>query len=119
MLVRKLPHSGEQSALEGVRAQRGVVLPLTGACGYSVGCDWRGNRLLRDRAWLRKRARTIRSPNRRLSARAGKAGLDGAGDYESAVVGAASHPNDGIKQRHTGADLACETQQRLDGARVR
>src|SRR6202048_948924 len=119
MLVRKLSHSGGESSAQGIGIARALVVSFTGARRRGLGCDRRGDRLLRNRARLRQIARTVWPTDRGLPTGAGKARLDGAGDYESAIAGVASHPHDGSGQGTSHADFAGEAEKRLDGARMR
>src|ERR1700730_13412172 len=119
MLVRKLSHPGGESSAQSIGIARAVVVSFTGARGRGVGCDWRGDRLLRNRARLRQIARTVWPTDRGFPTGAGKTRVDGAGDYESAIAGVAPHSHDGSGRGLSGADFAGEAQQRLDGARVR
>src|SRR5207249_10847149 len=95
MLVRKLPHTGAESPAQGGGAGRAVIMSFSGACRGCLGGDWCGDRLLRNRARLRQIAEAVWSPHCRVPIGAGKTGVDGAGNYESAITGLASHPHDG------------------------
>src|SRR5438105_6376600 len=116
MLVRELPDSGGESFAESFRVARAVVMSFAGARRRGVGRDWRGHRLLRNNARVCKVARTIWSSDRRLPIGAGKTGLDGARNHESAVIGFACDPDNGGRQRTPAANFICETQQCLYGA---
>src|SRR5438477_6838380 len=112
MLVRKLSHTGGESPVQSVGVARATVVSFAGARGRCVGCDWRGHRLLRNGACLRQIPRTIWPPDCRLPTRAGKIGLDGAGDYESAITRIASYTHDGGGNGTASADFAGQAQQR-------
>ena len=115
MLVRELPNPCGKSFAQGVRARCPTVLSFARTHRYCVGRDWRSHRLLRNGAGLRQIARTIWPPNRRLPTGATKTCLDGAGDYQGAITGVASHTHDGDGLSAARADLAREAEQRLDG----
>ena len=95
MLVRKLSHTGGESLAQGVGFESAAVVSFAGAGGRGLGRDWRGHRLLRDRAGLRQIAGAIWSSDCGVPIGAGKAGVDGAGNYQGAITGPASHPHDG------------------------
>src|SRR5260370_28432902 len=96
MLVRELPRPGGESVAQSFRVARAAIVSLASARGRGVGRDWRGHRLLRNRARLCQIARTIWSPDCRFPTGAGKTRLDGAGDHEGAIAGVASDPHDEI-----------------------
>src|SRR5437660_10591059 len=106
MLVRELPHTGRESLAQGFRIARAAIVSLTGARRRGVGRDWRSHRLLRDGAGLRQIARTIWPCDCRLPNGAGKTGVDGAGDYESAITRVAPHPHDGSGHGAPRADFS-------------
>src|ERR1700676_4745803 len=108
MLVRKLPHTGGESLAEGVGVARAAVVSFTSACRRCMGCDWRGHRLLRNGTRIRQIAGTIWPPDCGLPTGAGKTRLDGAGDYEGATAGVASHTHDGSGQSSPCAHLLGE-----------
>ena len=119
MLVRELPHTCGKSFTQGVRARRTAVLSFARTRRHCLGSDWRGDRLLRNGAGIRKIARTIWPPNCGLPISATKTRLDGAGDYQGAIIGVASHTHDGDGLGASRPDLAREAKQRLDGAGMR
>src|SRR5437588_8581442 len=119
MLVRKLSHTGGESPVQSVGVACAAVVSFAGARGRCVGCDWRGHRLLRNGALLRQIARAVWGPDWGVPTGAGKIGLDGAGDYESAITRIASYTHDGGGHGTASADFAGEEEQRLDGARMR
>src|SRR6266576_7005569 len=119
MLVRELPHPCGKSFTQGIGARGTAVMSFARARRHCLGGDWRGDRLLRNGAGLRKIARTIWPTNCRLPMSATKTRLDGAGDYEGAIIGVASHTQDGDGLGSSRADLARQAKQRLDGAGMR
>src|SRR3984893_6156604 len=116
MLVRELPDSGGEPLAERKRIARAVVLSFASARRRGLGCDWGGDRLLRNRARVFERTRTIRPADWRFPIGPGKIVVGGAGNYQGAIARVASHPNDGSRHRASAANLTGETQQCLDGA---
>ena len=95
MLVRELPHTGGESFAQGFGIASAAFVSFAGSCRRGLGRDWRGHRLLRNGARLRQIARAIWSSDRGFPIGAGKTCVDGAGNYEGAITGPASHPHDG------------------------
>src|SRR6266542_3512729 len=119
MLVRELPHTCEESFAQGVRARRTAILSFARAFWHYAARDWFSRRLLRNGAGLRQIARTIWPTDCRLPISAAKTCLDGAGDYQGAIIGVASHTHDGDGLGASRTNLAGEAKQRLDGAGIR
>ena len=109
----------ENRLLKGFGPRRAAVMSFARALRYCLGGDWRGDRLLRNGAGLCKIARTIWPPNCGLPISATKTRLDGAGDYQGAIIGVASHAHGGDGLGASRANLAREAKQRLDGAGMR
>src|SRR5690349_17696061 len=106
MLVRELPDTGRESPAQGFRIESAAIVSFPSAGRRGLGCDWRSDRLLRNRAGLREIARTIRSSDCRLPIGAGKTGVDGAGNHQSATACPASYAHDGGGAGSAGTDLA-------------
>src|ERR1051325_4409207 len=106
MLVRELPHTCGKSLTSGIGTRGTAVMSFARARGHCRVGDWRDERLLRNGAGLRKIARTMWPPNCGLPISATETRLDVTGDHQGAILGVASHTNDGDGLGAPRADLA-------------
>src|ERR1700691_3390651 len=119
-LVAARPYSRVELAAEKRRLKVTADVPESGALWHRMGSDRRGHVVLRLRAAICDSAQAVARPAHRLApARARQTDLDDQREHQSTTARAASRQLERCKQGRASAHLHGQTQQRLDGPRVR